>query len=163
MSKRIKIIFIVSILLNVLFIGIMIGHFSKRAAMRETMKADMKETIAHLPEEKQELILSAMKKLRGNTRGTKVKADRARKELVETLTAPQFDPERFDNEVEEMHELFGVLTRSMASTVVELAKQLNREEREALAAFIEKARSHRRHGGPPGMRPERYRETDNHE
>ena len=50
MSKKLKALFIISILLNFLFIGILIGHFSKRAAMMEIMKADMTETIGHLPE-----------------------------------------------------------------------------------------------------------------
>ncbi len=152
MSKKLKALFIISILLNFLFIGILIGHFSKRAAMREIVKADMTETIGHLPEDKQELILSSMKKLRDETRGTKMKTDRARKELMAVLTAAEFDPEKFDKESVELHELFGVLTRDMASTVVELAVNLDREERKALAAFIEKAHRHRMHGGPPGRR-----------
>ena len=163
MSKGLKTIFIVSILLNVLFIGILIGHFSKRASIRSMMKEDMAETIRNLPEEKQELILSSMKKLRSKTHETKMKTDRARKGLMETLTAAEFNPEHFDKEVEELHALFGVLTRDMASTIVELAANLDRKERKALAAFIEKAHRHRRHGGPPGMRHRRDWEMETDE
>lgn len=152
MSKGLKVIFVISIVLNVLFIGVSIGHFSKRAAMRGFMKAQMVETIGHLPEEKQELILSSMKKLRSETRGAKMKADNIRKELIDTLTAEEFNPERFENEAKELHVLMGVLTMDMAATVSELAQELDRDEREALSDFIEDMRKHRRRGGPPGMR-----------
>lgn len=152
MSKGLKIIFVISIVLNILFIGLTIGHFSKRAAIRGEMKADIEQTIGHMPEDKQKLILSSMKKLRSETRDTKMKADQTRRELIETLTADEFNSERFKNEAAELHDLLGILTIDMATTVSELAENLNQEERVALSEFIEKMRRHRHRGRPPGMR-----------
>jgi uncharacterized membrane protein len=160
MSKGLKVIFVTSIVLNVLFIGVSIGHFSKRAAIRGMMKADVVETIGHLPEDKQELILSSMKKLRSETRRTKMKADKTREELIDTLSAEEFNPERFENEARELHVLLGVLMMDMAATVSDLAQKLDREEREALSDFIEEMRKHRRHGGPPGLRHREHWERE---
>jgi len=152
MSKGLKVIFIISVLLNFLFIGLTIGHFSKRAAVWGKMKADMVETIGYLPENKQKLILGAMKELRRETHSTKIKVEKTRSELIETLTAENFDPERFKDEARELHELLGILTMDMASRVSELAQNLDRQERVALSEFIEEMRKHRPRGGPPGMR-----------
>ncbi len=152
MSKGLKAVFIISIILNFLFIGLTIGHFSKRAAHWGKMRADMEETLGSLPEEKKEMILGAMKELRRETRGAKIELEKTRRELIETLTAENFDPERFEGEARELHDLLGVLTMDMASTVSELAQNLSQEEREALSEFIEEMRRHRRHG-PPGMGP----------
>ncbi len=153
MSKGLKVIFIISILLNFLFIGLTIGHFSKRAAMMGKMRANMTEVLGSLPEEKREIILGTMKELRRETRGTKMKVEKTRRELIETLTAENFDPERFEQDARELHDLLGVLTMDMAYTVSELAQNLDREERVALSEFIEEMRKHRHRGGPPGMRP----------
>ena len=150
MSKGLKVIFIISVLLNFLFIGHTIGHFSKRAVILGKMKTDMMETLSHLPQEKQELILSAMKELRDETRSTKMKVEKTQRELIETLTAENFDPSRFEEEARELHKLFGVLTMDMATTVSGLAQNLNRQEREALSEFIEEMRKHRHRGGPRG-------------
>lgn len=152
MSKGLKVIFIISILLNFLFIGLTIGHFSKRAAYWGKMRAEIHETIGSLPEEKQQMIFGTMNELKRKTRGTKREVEKTRRELIETLTAENFDPVRFEEEARELHNLLGVLTMEMAYTVSELAQNLDREEREALSAFIEEMRRHRHRGGPPGMR-----------
>ena len=152
MSKGLKIVFIISIILNVLFIGLTIGHFSKRAAHWGKMRADMEETIGALPEEKQKMIMSAMRELRRETRGAKREVGRVRKELVDTLTAESFDREKFMRQANELHDLHGVLALDLAKTVAELAENLNQEERKALSQFIRELRKHRRPDGPPGRR-----------
>lgn len=153
MSKWLKAVFIISLALNVLFAGLTIGHISKRATHWGKMKTNMTETLGSLPEDKREMILSAMKELRRETRGTKREVHQVRRQLIETLTAESFDAQKFEMEAQELHDLLGVMTMEMADTVSELAENLNQQERQALSNFVEQMRKHRRRGGPPGMRP----------
>ena len=154
MSRWLKAVFVISIILNFLFVGLTIGHFSKRVGHFGKMKADVTRTIGELPEDKRRMIMSAMRELRQETRGTKREVDELRREIIDTLTAESFDAEKFETQALELHELHGVLSMEMTMTVAELAENLNQEEREALAQFIREMRKHRRpHGGPPGRRP----------
>lgn len=153
MSKWLKAVFVISLALNVLFVGLTIGHFSKRAKHWGKMRADVTQTLSSLPEEKREMVLSAMKELRKETRGTKREVRQIRRQMIDTLTAENFDAEKFESEAQDLHDLLGIMTMEMAMTVSELAENLNQEEREALSNFVEQMRKHRRRGGPPGMRP----------
>lgn len=150
MSKGIKIILVVSVIINILFIGIIIGHFSKRAEHWGKMRSQMNETIGTLPEDKKDMIESAMRNLRRETRGTHKQLEKKRIELLQILTAKQFDKDKFENEVKQLHNLHGDMAFEMADTVSKLAENLNQQERIALSEFIEEMRKHRRRGGPPG-------------
>ena len=154
MSKWLKAVFVISIILNFLIVGIIIGHFSKRAEHWGKMKEGVTRTIGELPEDKRRMIISAMRELRQETRGTKREVDELRRQIIETLTAESFDAEKFETQALELHELHGILSMEMTMTVAELAENLNQEERQALAHFIREMRKHRRPpGGPPGRRP----------
>ncbi len=143
MSKTVKIVLAASVILNVLLIGIVIGSFSHRIAGPLAMHKQMKEVIGRLPEDKQDLVRGTMKELRSETRETKKKVDTKRKEIMEVLTAPEFDEGLFDRKVTELHALMGELASEVAGAAKKIASNLDQQERKMLSELI------KRRPGPP--------------
>lgn len=147
MSNSLKIFLAVSVLLNVLLAGILIGTFSHTFMGRmETGKRAL-FFLKDLPPEKRELVLGTMKELRSETAGTKKELDRKRNEIIDIFSAPEFDEKKFDQKAAEMHAIMGELAAKLAEATKKIAAGLNQEERKALGDVI------RRSPGPPFLHP----------
>lgn len=147
MSKGLKIFLAVSVLLNVLLVGILIGTLSHTFMGR--MEFGKRAFFFHkeLPPEKRELVLGTMKKLRSETKETRKELKRKRDEIIDVFTAPEFDVKKFDQEVAEMHAIVGKLADELAQATKKIAAGLDQEERKALGEAM------RRSPGPPFLNP----------
>lgn len=143
MSKSMKILFAASVVLNVLFAGIVIGTCSHGFKGKFGMRHEMREVVSEFPADKQDLVKNAMKELRASTKTTKAKLREKRQEVIEVLSAPEFDPQLFDRRMKELHTIMGRLGDQYAVTAKRLALNLDQDERKALAEVIM-----RKHGGP---------------
>jgi len=151
MSKRLKIILFISIIVNVMLIGVVIGHFSTRFLAKKHFKDHFPEISTELPAEKQEMLMDAMMKLHKESRSTKRKIRRVRKQIVEILTAPEFDEKLYDEKVEELHNLHGEMAKGLSEVTKKLAFKFTPSERRVLAEVL-KRKPHRRR---PHDRPDR--------
>jgi len=163
MSKSLKTFLVISILLNTLLIGVLIGHFSKHGR-RSPRHPRSQALLAELPKEKAQAFQEAMDGLRKASRKDKKKLESARKQVIEVLTAPQFNAQAFMASLNAVHDIHGELKEEMGLTVSKLASGMNQDERKILAKMLEKGplgpgphhrgKRHRsRHPPPPGMGP----------
>ncbi len=143
MSKGLKIFLTVSVLLNVLLVGIVIGTFSHTFVGRMERGKRALMLLKDLPPEKREMVLETMKDMRKHSRETKKKIWKMRDEIIDVFAAPEFDAGLFDQKVAELHALMGEITGEMADETKKIAAELNYEERKAIAEMI------RRGPGPP--------------
>lgn len=143
MSKTVKILFALSIILNVLFAGVAIGMYSHGFKMKVSMRQDLEEVIKEFPPDKRALVTQSIESLREKTKATKKEIRAKRKEIVAILSAPDFDPALYDREVAELHSLMDKLGNEFADTARDLALQLDQDERKALSGII----MNRRGGG----------------
>jgi uncharacterized membrane protein len=147
MSNGLKIFLAVSVLLNILLIGILIGTFSHTFMARREMRTSAAFYLKDLPPEKRELVLSTMKELRSQTAGLKKEIRSKRNEIIDVFTAPVFDPNKVDRKVAEMHAIMGELAHKLADATKQIAEGLTPEERKELGEAI------RRSPGPPFPHP----------
>jgi len=140
MSKTVKILLALSIILNVLFVGVAIGMYSHGFKMKVSTRQDLEEVIKNFPPDKQALVTESIKSLREKTKATKKEIRAKRKEVVEVLSAPEFDPALYDTKVDELHSLMDELGNEFAATARDLALNLDQDERKALAEVIMKRR-----------------------
>jgi len=143
MSKTVKILFTLSIILNVLFAGVVIGMYSHGFKMKVSMRQDLEEVIKEFPPDKQALVTESIESLREKTKATKKEIRVKRKEIVAILSAPDFDPALYDRKVAELHSLMDKLGNEFADTARDLALNLDQDERKALSGII----MNRRGGG----------------
>lgn len=143
MSRTVKILFALSIILNVLFAGVVIGMYSHGFKMKVSMRQDLEDVVKEFPPGKQALVTESIESLREKTKATKKEIRAKRKEIVAILSAPDFDPALYDRKVAELHSLMDKLGSEFADTARDLALQLDQDERKALSGII----MNRRGGG----------------
>jgi uncharacterized membrane protein len=133
MSRKIKILTIVSLLLNVLLIGVVIGDISHRFGREPYWRKHSRDLTSRLPEDKAELFRKTLEEVYGDNRDVYKEIKEARGRAMEILSAPEFDEAAYREEVDRIHELKGLMKRRLADATVELAKQFDQEERKALS------------------------------
>ena len=168
MSKGLKIFLAVSVLLNVLLIGVLIGTFSHTMMWRMEKGKHAYKFLRDLPPEKRDLVLQTMKNMKKQSRETRKKIKRAREEVIDAFAAPEFDAARFDRSVAAMHAIMGQMTDNIAEETKKIALELTPEERKALANTMKKwpgppfprflMEGPGEHGGPPPPPP--HADTD---
>lgn len=143
MGNKLKLILFLSLSINLLLVGVVIGY-SVRGCKRHGRPVGPPEFISQkLSPEKQELFTKALRSLHEKNRKNHRAIQKKREEVVAILVASKFDPQAYQKASAELHELHGQMKDALTQTVMELAVQLNPEERKALAQFL-------RQGPPPG-------------
>lgn len=137
MTKQLKIFLIASVLLNALLIGWALGHFF-RHGRPPGPPPPPGYYLSQLPPEKAEAFRRAMKQIREKNKKYLKKIESVRREVINALTAPSFDPKLFLNKLNELHEAYGEFKEPMAETVAALAATMNQEQRIILAKLLEK-------------------------
>jgi uncharacterized membrane protein len=136
MSKKIKILIICSLLFNLLFIGIIIGHVSHHLSKRYLFIRDVEGIAERLPDNKKELFFKTIKGAHRESKNNHKQIRDIRKRIIYILTAPEFDEAAYQSSIEKLHKTRGLMMRRLADANKELAKQLNQEERKILAEYL---------------------------
>ncbi|MFO1462639.1 MAG: periplasmic heavy metal sensor [bacterium] len=142
MVNKVKIILGLSLGLNLLLIGMAVGYGFKGCRRPPPPFPPPPALQGKLSPEHEKLFSDAMRALHEKNRDTAERIESTRREILQILTAPQFDAAAYRTKTAELHELHGKMKAQLTQTVLELAQQLSPEERKALAGFLEK--------GPPG-------------
>ncbi len=98
------------------------------------------ESFSKLPSDKQTLLIETMSKVREENSSLREDMQGARKSMIDALTAEKFDPNAFQQSVDEMHDLHGKKIQTMAEAVKSLAPKFTQEERVILAEILPKGR-----------------------
>lgn len=122
-----------SLLANVLLIGFVVGNMSHMPRHGDRM-AEMSKI--DLPEEKKAALMDAFSEFRqdGKERWELMRAKR--KEIVDVLTAPEFDEATFKAKSKELGMMYKEGRVRMVDKVAEIAKTMSQDERKELAKFM---------------------------
>lgn len=128
MNQRIKIIFTVSVLLNVVLIGLAAGYAYKSWAAHpwHKVKEQLEPETRHI----------VGRNFQGAFRDIRPLGDKARKvraELIKILSADEFDEEAFEREAKKLQGLRGDMVDIKIETVKKLSRELGIDERVKLA------------------------------
>lgn len=158
MSKKFKIILTVSIILNVLLLGVLIGMSADDLKDHRRMRGEMHRSIDKLPGDKAKLVKQTMRSLRKDTKKTRRQIRKTRSSINKIITAPDFDESAFDKEIANLQNLTTEMMASFGKVTKELAVQLEQDEREVIAELLKKKKfNHRKNSGdhshnpPPGL------------
>ena len=144
MSKKMKILIFSSLLFNVLLVGVVIGDVTHRFHIEHFVRKSVQEFASKLPEDKAALILETVERVHLNNRDAYNQLREARKEAIKLLSAPEFDEAAYRLQVENIHELRGLMKRRLADATIELARQFSQEERRTLAQNLRHFKRHSR-------------------
>ncbi len=140
MTKNLKIIFTVSLLLNIILIGILGGFVYKRIH-HDWFYGGRTE----FDPETRHMAAKVMRKVRGDVRGEVLKIRVTRSKLMEILEAKRFDESAFDATAEELRKSHDKIVTKKIQATKELAAELPDEERQKLAGRLSEALGERPH------------------
>lgn len=138
MSRKVKILVVASVVLNVLLAGVIIGHMTQMGRWSAFKKDRSLE--AKLPPEKFKLFTEVMGGAKSECKQIRKQIRETRAQTLSILTASEFDEESFQREVDKLHELRGQVTDRVAEATLVLARQFSPEERQLLGEYIERSR-----------------------
>jgi uncharacterized membrane protein len=136
MNKKARIAFLVSIIANVLLLGIVLGalpqRFERRVPFQERLKTDAEK----LPEPARTQFLEGMEKARKEVEPMREQMRQAREETLRILASGSFDEAAYDRQVEKIQKLRFELAKRMSESIKQVAKNLAPEQRKELAKIL---------------------------
>jgi uncharacterized membrane protein len=139
MSRKVKILIVTSVVLNVLLAGVILGNVFHHLGRRPPIGHD-RTLAAKLSPEKYRLFTDVMGDARSECKQIRKQIRASREQTLGILTAAEFDERSFQQEVATLHELRGRVANRLADATLELAKHFTPEERKLLGAYLERSR-----------------------
>ncbi len=135
MNKKFKIAFLISLLLNLVLIGVLMGEgWHKASRMRASIEEE--QALLALPENRQQEFSSLREELRKDGEATREAIREVRRDTVRILTADVFDENAYQANLEKIRELRAQQMQRMSESVKKLASTWSATERAALAKLM---------------------------
>ncbi|HEV8342073.1 MAG TPA: periplasmic heavy metal sensor [Candidatus Binatia bacterium] len=133
MNKKLKFVFLASILLNVLLGGVLLGELPRRLDRSLSRQEQMDKAIKELSEPMRSRFRNKMEQARKDVEPIRDQIQEARNETIRVFIAEPFDEVAYDRQVSKITDLRVQLAKRMAASMKEAAKELPSEQRQALA------------------------------
>lgn len=135
MSRKIKILFTLSILLNVFFLGLFAGGIS-RLYQHFGMGGEFQKELESMSPEVRERIEAAYASSRQEMRTLFMAARHAKQEVRDSLNAEQFDPQDFEVAIGKLNQIRLRMLQTQAKKTGMIASELNADERRKFAGHL---------------------------
>ncbi len=136
MSKAAKLIFVASLVLNLLLLGVILGQVPRASAPPPGRQQRMEEALKKLPEPVQSRFREKFAEIRAAGEPQRRQIDEARAETLRLLSTEPFDEVAYDRQVGRIEELRADMFKSMGQLIKQTAKELSSEERRMLAEIL---------------------------
>ncbi|MGH7830117.1 MAG: periplasmic heavy metal sensor [Candidatus Binatia bacterium] len=138
MSKKLKVAFLVSIVLNVLLLGVLLGQLPKRFDREVSRQERMEKALEKLPEPAQSRLREKLQQMRETAEPIRDQIRQAREEAIRILSTEPFDEAAYDRQVNKINDLRVQMGKRMARSFKEVAKDSTPEERKMLAEILQR-------------------------
>jgi uncharacterized membrane protein len=138
MNTKLKSAFIVSIILNVLLLGIFFGTlspgFGRESSRRERLTAEIEK----LPEPARSRFRDKMAQLRAADDPLREQMRQARNQAIDLLVAEPLDEAAYDKQLIQISQLRGQISQRVADDLKELVRGLPPEQRAAVGEVLKR-------------------------
>ena len=138
MNTKLKSAFIVSIILNVLLLGIFFGTlspgFGRESSRRERLTAEIEK----LPEPARSRFRDKMAQLRAADDPLRDQMRQARNQAIDLLVAEPLDQAAYDKQLIQISQLRGQISKRVADDLKELVSGLPPEQRAAVGEVLKR-------------------------
>lgn len=132
----------VSIALNALLLGLVLGHLSSHNDPNHMHARDHHDLHHHKAKHR------FFSEMHEHKREMHEDLKLARREVFDALTADEFDPELYQEKCEKLHGLYGKMAQEMGAKIKEKAQGLSKKDRLKMARELRRLRHkmhHRQH------------------
>jgi len=138
MNTKLKSAFIVSIILNVLLLGIFFGTlspgFGRESSRRERLTAEIEK----LPEPARSRFRDKMAQLRAADDPLREQMRQARNQAIDLLVAEPLDEAAYDKQLIQISQLRGQISQRVSDDLKELVRGLPPEQRAAVGEVLKR-------------------------
>lgn len=151
MNKKLKIVLLVSLAVNLIMFGFLIGNAGKRHLHPENAyekpirdhesrdKGPLRRVISHLPDEQKATAKQEMKQLRKQNKETHEALRELRRELKSAVDTEPFDQEKFVESTKQIRQLKNRIERRHTQFIAKVLAQLPPEKRaKAMRQFFKR-------------------------
>lgn len=137
MKSNAKIILVVSLLLNVLLVGVIIGKMSHHVGHRW-----MHQSASELQPEQKAKIKGLFKSMRNQNEDLRKQMRATHREMFKALKADNFDADAYLGNANRLNAIKAEMMTNMSQTIATNAKDFSPEERKALARMMKHRKGH---------------------
>jgi uncharacterized membrane protein len=136
MSKAIRLVFLASLVLNVLLLGVLLGRLPRDFEAGLSRQQRLEQALKDLPEPTQTRFREKFKQIRAAGDPLREQIRVAREETLTILSADAFDEAAYDQQISKIDDLQLQRFKKMGQVVKEIAKELSPEERRMFAQVL---------------------------
>jgi uncharacterized membrane protein len=137
MTKALKLVFLGSLVLNLLLLGVILGQVPRGLETTPSTRTQrMEEALRKVPEPAQSRFREKFAQIRAANDPLRQQIDEARAETLRLLAADHFDEAAYDRQVSKIEELRDEMFKRMGQDFKQTAKEFSPEERRMLADLL---------------------------
>jgi len=136
MNRTARIVFVISIILNVLMLGVIVGQSPSRFTPGAMRQQRLDQVLKNLPEAEQNRLRERFQRLRTAADPLFGQIRQAEDQAVDLLGAETFDQAAYDRQVSKINEMRQNMTNELAQVVKEATKDLSASERRHFADLL---------------------------
>ena len=136
MNRSIKIVFVTSLVLNILLIGVLLGQSPRRFERGALRQQRMDQALKGLPESTQKRLREKFQQLRAIAGPLFEQVRKNEEEAVQLLGQKTFDESAYDHQVSKIIEMRAEMTKRLSQVVKNESKDLSPEERARFAQLL---------------------------
>ena len=136
MSKALRLVFLASLVLNIVLIGAFLGRLPLGAEKIPSPRQRIDEQLQKLPEPEQSRIREKLQAIRAAGDPLRKQLDEARGEALRIFGSEPFDEAAYDRQIKKIDDLRAEMFKRMDQTVKQTAKDLSPEERRMFAEVL---------------------------
>lgn len=136
MSKKLRVAFLLSIIINVLLAGVILGALPHRLIERSGGRERFHSAIDSLPEPARSRFRAKIEEFRNSP--LRQQMAEARNEAIRLLIAAPFDEPAYDRQVHKINELRRQMTERMSKDMKDVVKDLPADQRSAIAEILKR-------------------------
>lgn len=133
MNRGFKLTFVVSIVLNVFFLGLLLGHLPTRMDRPSSVEQRIEAAASQLSEPARSRFRKNIEQTRRDLQPIRQQIQEVRNEVLRIFVTEPFDETAYDQQVSQMTALRVQLSGRMADSMKQTAKGLSLEERQVVA------------------------------
>ena len=137
MSRTVKLVFLGSLVLNLLLVGVLLGQLpGGLGATVPTRQERLEQALTKVPEPTRSSFRQKFSEIRAAGDPVRRELDGARAQALDMLSAERFDESGYDRQISRIEELRAELFKRMAVKIKQTAKELSPEERRMFADVL---------------------------
>jgi uncharacterized membrane protein len=141
MSKTAKLVFLASLILNIMLLGVVLGHVPRSFSGMPSRQERMERELKRLPEPAQSHIRAVFARIRAAGDPVRDQMETSRAEALRLLAAERFDEAAYDREVAKFDQSREQMFKQFGQAIKEATKELSPDERRMFADILRRPTS----------------------